>query len=163
MTGSTFAHKYHLSGYLLHKRVCWIHVFLTVKYRIVLSFVKGKILVFLMGLALEGASLCYEWYVQFGRGTKNKFIHVILFHLVLKIPEAITSLGLRNLLDLAGYNTMCYLQWVAKGLSICTGGLLSRVQAIIISSRDSVWRKFKPRSSWHVVSLFFNFIPLHHK
>ncbi|XP_004599650.2 vomeronasal type-1 receptor 100-like [Ochotona princeps] len=47
--------------------------------------------------------------------------------------------------------TVVYLSRVARGISICTTCLLSVVQAITISPRNTLWRKFKPRTAWQVL------------
>ncbi|XP_040851264.1 putative vomeronasal receptor-like protein 4 [Ochotona curzoniae] len=46
---------------------------------------------------------------------------------------------------------MVYLSRVARGISICTTCLLSVVQAITISPRNTLWRKFKPHTAWQVL------------
>ncbi|XP_040851267.1 putative vomeronasal receptor-like protein 4 [Ochotona curzoniae] len=46
---------------------------------------------------------------------------------------------------------MIYLNRVSRSLSICTTCLLSVVQAITISPRNTLWRKFKPHTAWQVL------------
>ncbi|XP_038189241.1 vomeronasal type-1 receptor 4-like [Arvicola amphibius] len=98
-------------------------------------------------------------------GPEKKPIHLILIHLAFTniiillakgLPKTMADFGLRNFLDDTGCKTFIYLSRVARGVSICTSGLLTVVQAIIISPGASRWRRLRPKSAWHIL-LFFSF------
>ncbi|KAM4834940.1 vomeronasal type-1 receptor 3-like [Thomomys bottae] len=95
-----------------------------------------------------------------------KSIHLIFIHLAFTniimllikgIPKTLAIFGVKNFLEDIGCVIFVYLERVARGLSICTSALLTLVQAITISPRDSVWRKLKLQSAWNIlpVLLFF--------
>ncbi|XP_049998648.1 vomeronasal type-1 receptor 4-like, partial [Alexandromys fortis] len=95
--------------------------------------------------------------------TEKKPVHLILIHLAFTniimllakgLPKPMADFGLRNFLDDIGCKITIYLSRVARGVSICTSGLLTVVQAIIISPRASGWRKLRPKSAWHILPFF---------
>nr|XP_048317026.1 vomeronasal type-1 receptor 4-like [Myodes glareolus] len=100
--------------------------------------------------------------------SRKKSIHLILIHLaftniimlLLKGTQiTIAALGLKHFLGDLGCLIIFYLRRVARGLSICTSGLLTVVQAIIISPRASWWGSLKLRSPEYVLlSLLFFWI-----
>jgi vomeronasal1 receptor len=83
--------------------------------------------------------------------TKKKSIRLILIHLAFtnimllskRIPKAVAAFVLRNFLDDIDCKIVVYLGRVVQDCSICTSSLLTVVQAITISPRDSAWRKLK--------------------
>ncbi|KAM6176979.1 putative vomeronasal receptor-like protein 4 [Erethizon dorsatum] len=105
-------------------------------------------------------------YILLLGGTKMKSIHFILIHLAFtniimlfakRVPKTIAALGQKNFLHDTGCKIVVYMERVARGLSICTSGLLTVVQAITISPTDSVWRRLKLKTPWHVLPIFVFF------
>ncbi|XP_036349881.2 putative vomeronasal receptor-like protein 4 [Ochotona princeps] len=93
-------------------------------------------------------------------GPVKKSIDLILIHLAISniviicttgIRDLITIIYISNLLGGIICKTVVYLNRVARSLSICTTCLLSVVQAITITPRNTLWRKFKPRTAWQVL------------
>uniref|UniRef100_A0A673TFA2 Vomeronasal type-1 receptor n=1 Tax=Suricata suricatta TaxID=37032 RepID=A0A673TFA2_SURSU len=83
----------------------------------------------------------------FVTGPEKQPIDLILIHL-----------AFTNTMTL-GCKTVFYLERVARGVSICTTGLLSVVQTVTISPRTSSWRKRKPQAACQVLpSLLFFWI-----
>ncbi|XP_004599770.2 putative vomeronasal receptor-like protein 4 [Ochotona princeps] len=88
-------------------------------------------------------------------------IDLMLIHLALSnnviictrwISDIITVICISNfLLSDIVCKIMVYLSRVARSLSICTTCLLSVVQAITISPRNTLWRKFKPHTAWQIL------------
>ncbi|NP_001160902.1 vomeronasal 1 receptor cavPorV1R652 [Cavia porcellus] len=128
--------------------------------------VRGAISASLTGFGTMGNIFVFVKCVLIFRGSEMKPIHLILIHLAVTntmtllskgAQETLTALGVRNVLDDTGCKTVVYLSRMARGLSICTTGLLTVVQAITMSRRHSGWRKLQPRSSWHLLPmcLFF--------
>ncbi|KAM6176983.1 vomeronasal type-1 receptor 4-like [Erethizon dorsatum] len=115
----------------------------------------------------QGNTSVFVIYVcNFGGAIRNKSIQLILIHLEITnifmlvsqgIPRTTAAFGVRNFLDDVGCKVVVYLNRVARGLSICTSGLLTMVQAITISPRHSGWRKLKPRSAWYVLLVLLCF------
>ncbi|XP_042540352.1 vomeronasal type-1 receptor 51-like [Dipodomys spectabilis] len=131
----------------------------------VLTLVKGATFFFVTGLGFVGNMFVLVNYIFMFEGTQKKSIHLIFIHLtftnimilLLKgIPKTI-ALDMGNFFDEIGCKIIVYFTRMARGLSICTSSLLTLVQAIIISPRDSVWRKLKLQSEWHILLplLFF--------
>uniref|UniRef100_A0A8C2USH4 Vomeronasal type-1 receptor n=1 Tax=Chinchilla lanigera TaxID=34839 RepID=A0A8C2USH4_CHILA len=130
-------------------------------------FISAIICAFLTGLGILGNMLIFVIYMcNLGRDTKNKLIQLILIHLIFTnilmlvskgVPKTIAAFGMRNFLDDLGCKIICYLERVARGLSICTSALLTVVQAITISPRHPGWRKPKPRSAWCILLLLLSF------
>ncbi|XP_057643384.1 vomeronasal type-1 receptor 4-like [Chionomys nivalis] len=97
------------------------------------------------------------------RGPEKKPVHFILIHLTFTniiillakgLPKTMAAFGLRNFLNDIECKILIYLSRVARGVSICTSGLLTVVQAIIISPRASEWRRLRPKSAWHILPFF---------
>ncbi|KAM4834943.1 vomeronasal type-1 receptor 3-like [Thomomys bottae] len=90
------------------------------------------------------------------KSTPLMFIHLAFTNIIMLlskvIPKTLAAYGVENFLKDIGCMILVYLQRVAQGLSICTSTLLTLVQAITISPRDSVWRKLKLQSAWHIFS-----------
>ncbi|KAM4835594.1 putative vomeronasal receptor-like protein 4 [Thomomys bottae] len=127
-----------------------------------LSFFKGTIFLSISALGIIGNVFIVLTYMHMFKKTKNKSIHLIFIHLaftntimlLLKgIPKTLADFGVENFLEDVGCMICIYLERVARGLSICTSALLTLVQAITISPRDSAWRKLKLQSTWHILSL----------
>lgn len=111
-----------------------------------LNTVKGTILAFLTELGTVGNICVFVNYTLRFRNTEVKSIPLILIHLVFTnlimllckgIPRTTANFGLRNLLDDMGCKIVVYLERVAQGLSVCTSGLLTVVQATTLSPRYS--------------------------
>ncbi|KAM5298416.1 putative vomeronasal receptor-like protein 4 [Ctenodactylus gundi] len=121
----------------------------------------------LTGLGIVGnTSVFMNYVVNFGKSTKNKLIHLILTHLVFTniimllskgVPKTTAAFGIRNFLDETGCKIVCFLEWVARGLSICTTTLLTVVQAITMNPRHSWWRKLKLEYSRYILALLLFF------
>ncbi|NP_001039009.1 vomeronasal 1 receptor 204 [Mus musculus] len=99
-------------------------------------------------------------------GPEKKIIDVILVHLAfvntiiiycIGVRNIATSFYIRNFLGDVGCKIIIYLERVARGLSICTTCLLSVVQAVTISPRTTLWRKFKPQTAWHILAFLLLF------
>uniref|UniRef100_A0A8D2D9A2 Vomeronasal type-1 receptor n=1 Tax=Sciurus vulgaris TaxID=55149 RepID=A0A8D2D9A2_SCIVU len=131
----------------------------------VLYLVKGLMFVFLTGLGIVGNIFVLVKYMCLFRSTM-KSTHLILIHLAFTniitlltggMPRTISSLGLRNLIDVITCKILIYLNRVARGLSISTTSLLTVVQAITISPRSSRWGRLQPRSARHILPLLLFF------
>ncbi|XP_040844312.1 putative vomeronasal receptor-like protein 4 [Ochotona curzoniae] len=122
----------------------------------------------LMGPGILGNFLMLLKHVRILVMSREKnSIDLILIHLVISnnviiftrwISDIITVTYVSNfLLSDIVCKVMIYLSRVARSLSICTTCLLSVVQAITISPRNTLWRKFKPHTAWQVLPylLFF--------
>ncbi|KAM6176980.1 vomeronasal type-1 receptor 3-like [Erethizon dorsatum] len=99
-------------------------------------------------------------------GTGKKSMYLTLTHLVFTniilllskgIPRTIAAFDVRNFLDDTGYKIGCYLQRRARGLSVCTSGLLTVLQAVTRSPTHSGWKRLQTRSAWHILSLLLSF------
>ncbi|XP_042539898.1 vomeronasal type-1 receptor 3-like [Dipodomys spectabilis] len=131
-----------------------------------LSFFKGTIFLSISVLGIVGNIFIFFNYMHMFKGTKKKSIHIIFIHLaftniimlLLKvIPKTLAAFGMENFLEDIGCMIFVYLERVTRGLCICTSSLLTLVQAITISPRDSVWRKLKLQSAWHILPLLLFF------
>ncbi|XP_005337127.3 putative vomeronasal receptor-like protein 4 [Ictidomys tridecemlineatus] len=131
----------------------------------ILHLVKGIMFMFLTGLGVVGNTFVLVNYMGLFRSTM-KCIHLILIHLAFTniitlltggMPRTISTFGMRDLIDDITCKIVVFLSRVARGLSICTTSLLTVVQAITISPRASRWRRLKPRSAWHILSLLLFF------
>ncbi|XP_048204227.1 putative vomeronasal receptor-like protein 4 [Perognathus longimembris pacificus] len=125
-----------------------------------LSFAKGTIFLCSSGVGIVGNIFSFLTYMHMFNGTKKKYIHILFIHLaftnsimlLLKvIPKTLASFGVENFLEDVDCMIFIYLERVTRGLSICTTCLLTLVQAITISPRDSVWRKLKLQSARHIL------------
>ncbi|KAM6176982.1 vomeronasal type-1 receptor 4-like [Erethizon dorsatum] len=132
----------------------------------VLNFVKGVIFFFLTGLGTMGNIIIFINYTCFIGGSKMKNMHFILIHLVFTniilllsggIPRIMAAFGLRNFLNDIGCKMVVYIGRVARGLSVCTSGLLTVLQAVTMSPTHSGWRRLQTRSAWHILSLLLSF------
>ncbi|XP_062043074.1 putative vomeronasal receptor-like protein 4 [Lepus europaeus] len=93
-------------------------------------------------------------------GPEKKPINLILIHLAFSNILIICTTGVRDITTILYLShflgdfvckAVMYLNRVARSLSICTTCLLSVVQAITISPRNTCWRKLKPRSAWQLL------------
>ncbi|XP_060228457.1 vomeronasal type-1 receptor 4-like [Meriones unguiculatus] len=143
----------------------YLHLILyTRKEEMVLKFIKKTIFLFMTVLGILGnMSVSVNYNFSWWGAPEKKPIHLILIHLGFTniiillakgLPRTIAAFGLRNFLEDLGCKIIIYLERVARGLSICTSSLLTVVQAIIISSRESGWRTLRPKSAWHILPFF---------
>ncbi|XP_038189216.1 putative vomeronasal receptor-like protein 4 [Arvicola amphibius] len=130
----------------------------------VLNFIKEIIFLLMtmvgtLGNIFVSVNYMFSWW----GGPEKKPVHLILIHLAFthiiillarELPAPIAVFGLINFLDDIRCKIFLYLQRVARGVSICTSGLLTVVQAIIISPRASGWRRLRPKSAWHILPFF---------
>ncbi|XP_026638722.1 LOW QUALITY PROTEIN: vomeronasal type-1 receptor 4-like [Microtus ochrogaster] len=129
-----------------------------------LKFIKQIVFLFMAVFGTLGnISISVNYMSSWCRGPEKKPIHLILIHLAFTniiillakgLPKTMVTFGLRNFLDDIGCKIIVYLSRVARGVSICTSGLLTVVQAIIISPRTSGWRRLRPQSAWHILPIF---------
>ncbi|XP_038189238.1 vomeronasal type-1 receptor 4-like [Arvicola amphibius] len=130
----------------------------------VLNFIMEMTFFFMTVLGTLGnISVSVNNMISWCRGPEKKPVHLILIHLAFTniiillakgLPKTLAAFGLRNFLDDIGCKIIVYLERVARGVSICTSGLLTVVQAIIISPRASGWRRLRPKSAWHILPFF---------
>ncbi|XP_051056636.1 LOW QUALITY PROTEIN: vomeronasal type-1 receptor 4-like [Phodopus roborovskii] len=130
----------------------------------ILKFIKEIIFLFMtMVGTLGNISVSMNYMFSWWGGPEKKPIHLILIHLAFAniiillakgLPKAMAAFGFENVLSDIGCKIIIYLARVARGLSVCTSSLLTVVQAIIISPRASGWRRFKPKSAWHILPFF---------
>ncbi|XP_004628526.1 vomeronasal type-1 receptor 4-like [Octodon degus] len=129
----------------------------------ILNLGKGTILAFLTGLGTVGNTVVLESHTRMYRGSEKKAMHLILIHLAFTniimllskgIPRTIAAFGVRHFLDDTGCKVVCYLERVARGLSICTSSLLTVFQAFTVSPSHSRWRRLQPSSSRYILLLF---------
>uniref|UniRef100_A0A8C2LFH6 Vomeronasal type-1 receptor n=1 Tax=Cricetulus griseus TaxID=10029 RepID=A0A8C2LFH6_CRIGR len=133
----------------------------------ILKFIKEIIFLFMtMVGTLGNISVSMNYMFSWRGGSEKKPIHLILMHLAFTntiillakgLPKTMAALGLKNVLNDIGCKIIIYLARVARGISICTSSLLTVVQAIIISPRASGWRRFRPKSAWHILPFFLFF------
>ncbi|KAM5298412.1 vomeronasal type-1 receptor 4-like [Ctenodactylus gundi] len=132
----------------------------------ILNITKGVILAFLTGLGTIGNTSIFVNYVLMFGGSEKKSLQIILIHLTFTniitllssgMPSTIAAFGLRNFLSNIGCKTVSFLERVARGLSICTSSLLTVVQVMTISPTHSKWKRIKPRTEWHFLSLLILF------
>nr|XP_048284087.1 vomeronasal type-1 receptor 4-like [Myodes glareolus] len=147
--------------------VSCIQDFLPRKEDMLLKFIKQIVFLFMTVFGTLGnISVSVNYMFSWFEGPDKKPVHLILIHLAFTniiillakgLPKTMVAFGLRNFLDDIGCKVFIYLSRVARGVSICTSGLLTVVQAIIISPRASGWRRLRPKSAWHILlfSLFF--------
>ncbi|XP_004628523.1 vomeronasal type-1 receptor 4-like [Octodon degus] len=136
----------------------------------ILNLLKGTVLAFLTTLGTAGNTFVFISHVLMFGGAEKKATHLILIHLAFThiimllskgMPSTIAAFGVRHFLDDTGCKVVCYLERVARGLSICTSSLLTVVQAFTVSPSHSRCRR--PRSAWFILLLFpflwiFNFL-----
>ncbi|XP_012370474.1 vomeronasal type-1 receptor 4-like [Octodon degus] len=124
---------------------------------------QGAVLAFLTALGTGGNIIVFVSHTRMFWGTEKKAMHLILIHLAFTnnimllfkgIPRTIAAFGVRNFLDDIGCKVVCYLERVARGLSVCTSSLLTVVQAVIMSPSHSRWRRLQPKSAWLIVTVF---------
>ncbi|XP_021071657.1 putative vomeronasal receptor-like protein 4 [Mus pahari] len=131
------------------------------------DLIQSMIFLSLTGLGVLGNNILFVRHLYtFIIGPDKKNLDVIVIHLAFVNTIIIYCIGVRNIVTIfytrnflgdVGCKTIIYLERVARGLSICTTCLLSMVQAVTISPRTTLWRKFKPQTAWHVLAflLFF--------
>ncbi|XP_013210184.2 putative vomeronasal receptor-like protein 4 [Microtus ochrogaster] len=134
------------------------------KKEMLLKFIKEIIFFFMTVVGMLGnISVSVNYMTSWWGGPEKKPIHLMLIHLTFTniiillakgLPKTMEDFGLRNFLDDIGCKILIYLSRVARGVSICTSGLLTVVQAIIISPRASGWRRLRPQSAWHILPFF---------
>ncbi|XP_012886626.1 PREDICTED: putative vomeronasal receptor-like protein 4 [Dipodomys ordii] len=133
----------------------------------VLKSIKGIIFLFETAFGIVGnilVSVNYMWCFQ--KPTEKKYIYPILIHLALAniitllskgMPKTIAAFGMQNFLDDIGCKMIAFLERMAHGLSVCTSSHLTVIQAISVSPNASKWKRFKPRSAWHIFPFIFFF------
>ncbi|XP_013211016.2 vomeronasal type-1 receptor 4-like [Microtus ochrogaster] len=139
-------------------------IFFPGKKKCFFRFIKQIVFFFMTVFGTLGnISVSVNYIFIWCRGPEQKPIHLILIHLALTniimlfakgLPKTMADFGLRNFLDDIGCKILIYLQRVSRGVSFCTSGLLTVVQAIIISSRASGWRRLRPQSAWYILPFF---------
>ncbi|XP_013204554.1 vomeronasal type-1 receptor 4-like [Microtus ochrogaster] len=130
----------------------------------VLNFIMEVIFLFMTVFGTLGnISVSVNNMISWWRGPEKKPIHIILIHLAFTNimilfakgwTKTLAAFGLRKFPGDTGCKVFIYLQRVSRGVSICTSGLLTVVQAIIISPRASGWRRLRPQSAWHILPFF---------
>ncbi|XP_055463313.1 putative vomeronasal receptor-like protein 4 [Psammomys obesus] len=131
------------------------------------DLIQRMIFVSLIGLGGLGNIILFVRHLYpFIMGPEHKNIDVVLTHLAFVNTIIIYCIGVRtittifyfrNFLGDVGCKITIYLERIARGLSICTTSLLSVVQAVTISPRNSLWRKLKPQTAWHVLAFLLIF------
>ncbi|KAM4835593.1 putative vomeronasal receptor-like protein 4 [Thomomys bottae] len=125
-----------------------------------LRLFNATIFLSISALGIVGNIFILLTYMHKFKEIKKKSTHLIFIHLAFTniimllskvIPKTLAAYGVENFLEDIGCMVFVYLQRVSRGLSICTSTLLTLVQAITISPRDSVWRKLKLQSAWHIL------------
>ncbi|XP_031215365.1 putative vomeronasal receptor-like protein 4 [Mastomys coucha] len=140
-----------------------LRFFLALAMKIIWSdLIQRIIFISLIGLGVLGNIILFVRHLYtFIMGPENKNIDIILIHLAFVNTIIIYCIGvrdiptifyIRNFLSDVGCKTIVYLERVARGLSICTTSLLSVVQAVTITPRTTLWRKFKPQTTWQVIA-----------
>ncbi|XP_005354986.1 vomeronasal type-1 receptor 4-like [Microtus ochrogaster] len=129
-----------------------------------LKFIKQIVFLFMTVFGTLGnIYVSVNYMISWWGGPEKKPVHLILIHLAITniiillakgLQKTMVTFGLRNFLDDIGCKITIYLTRVARGVSICTSGLLTVVQAIIISPRASGWRRLRPQSAWHILPFF---------
>ncbi|XP_055464021.1 putative vomeronasal receptor-like protein 4 [Psammomys obesus] len=128
----------------------------------ILDRVKGTVFLCLTGLGAAGNILVLVSYMHMFQSTEQKPIHLILAHLALTNITMLLSKGMLktieafnfgNFLDDTTCKVVVYLSRVSRGLSLCTSSLLTVVQAITISPKQSMWQRLKLRTPQHIFSL----------
>ncbi|XP_055452959.1 putative vomeronasal receptor-like protein 4 [Psammomys obesus] len=127
----------------------------------ILDPVKGTVFLCLTGLGAAGNILVLVSYMHMFQSTEKKPIHLILAHLALTniimllskgMPRTIEAFNFGNFLDDTTCKIVVYLARVSRGLSLCTSSLLTVVQAITISPKQSIWQRLKLRTPRHIIS-----------
>ncbi|XP_060228621.1 putative vomeronasal receptor-like protein 4 [Meriones unguiculatus] len=127
----------------------------------ILDPVKGTVFLCLTGLGAAGNILVLVSYMHMFQSTEKKPIHLILAHLALTniimllskgMPRTIEAFNFGNFLDDTTCKVVVYLTRVSRGLSLCTSSLLTVVQAITISPKQSMWQRLKLRTPHHILS-----------
>lgn len=131
------------------------------------NFIWRIIILSLTGLGIGGNFFLFVKYVYaFVVDLEKKPIDFILIQLAFTNAVTLWTSGILNVRlpfhfnnfpGTVGCKVMVYLGRVARGLSICNTCLLSVVQAITISPRNTLWRKLKRRTAWHVLPYIFFF------
>uniref|UniRef100_A0A8C9DUP7 Vomeronasal type-1 receptor n=1 Tax=Prolemur simus TaxID=1328070 RepID=A0A8C9DUP7_PROSS len=132
------------------------------------NIIFGFVLISQMYVGFIGNSLLFVFYVYiyFIQSHLRKSIDLIFMHLTLVNVLAITfmftldilpSFGVRNALNDVGCKAILYINRVTRGVSICVTSLLSMVQAITISPRNSKWAWIKSKLSMCIFPSFLSF------
>ncbi|XP_004619850.1 vomeronasal type-1 receptor 4-like [Sorex araneus] len=109
--------------------------------------------------ALGNFSLLFHYLSLYHREERMRATEFILLHLTVSntlaiaskgVPRMMTALGLKQFSSDLGCGLLLYVQRVGKGMSIGTTCLLSVVQAITISPRDSCWKELKLKAPHYV-------------
>ncbi|KAM4835591.1 putative vomeronasal receptor-like protein 4 [Thomomys bottae] len=125
-----------------------------------LRFFKGTVFLSMSAFGILGNIFILFTYMHMFKGNKKKSVYLLFIHLAFTnilmlfskvIPKMLAGFGGENFLEDIGCMVFVYLERVARGLSICTSTLLTLVQAITISPRDSAWKKLKLQSAWHIL------------
>ncbi|XP_040844430.1 putative vomeronasal receptor-like protein 4 [Ochotona curzoniae] len=114
------------------------------------------------GLGILGNVLLFLKHVRILVLSREKIsIDLILIQLAISNIVIICTTGIRDITTVVYFSNfllgdiickiMVYLSRVARGISICTTCFLSVVQAITISPRNTLWRKFKPHTACQVL------------
>ncbi|XP_072471678.1 vomeronasal type-1 receptor 1-like [Notamacropus eugenii] len=124
----------------------------------------GLCFLFQTGLgALGNSFLLWLYTITFFIGPRLRPIDLLLTHLAFVndlvllskgVPHTMSTLGLTNFLDDVGCKLIFYFHKVARDLSLCTTCLLSSLQAITLSPRNSWCAKLKSRAPKCIVPLF---------
>ncbi|XP_006998508.2 putative vomeronasal receptor-like protein 4 [Peromyscus maniculatus bairdii] len=124
------------------------------------DLIQRLIFISLTGLGVLGNIILFVRHVYTFMGPQRKNVDVMLIHLAfvntiiihcIGVRDIATIFYFRNFLGDIGCKTIIYLERVACGLSICTTCLLRVVQAVTISPRTILCRKFKPQTAWQVL------------
>ncbi|XP_040851273.1 putative vomeronasal receptor-like protein 4 [Ochotona curzoniae] len=131
------------------------------------SLIQRAIFLFLIGLGFGGNFFLFVKHVHMvamgpeGKPTDIILIHLALSNIVILCASIMSGTSLAFLLSNFLGNIICktvvYLNRVARSLSICTTCLLSVVQALTLSPRNTLWRKLKPRTAWQVLPYLLTF------
>ncbi|ELV13495.1 Vomeronasal type-1 receptor 3 [Tupaia chinensis] len=116
----------------------------------------------------------YAW--AFLLDAEKKAVHVILVQLTFTniiliftkaMSQVLVAFGVENFLHDVGCKIVIYLRRVARSLSMCSYSLLTVVQALTISPRDSVWGRHQPKAARHILpclllfSVFCSLVNMH--
>ncbi|XP_004596595.2 putative vomeronasal receptor-like protein 4 [Ochotona princeps] len=125
------------------------------------SFIQKVIFLSLTGPGIGGNFFLFVKHVyMIVTAPGKKPTDLILIHLALSntmtlcakvISVTLPTFLLSNILGNIICKAIIYQNRVARSLSICTTCLLSVVQAITISPRNTWWRKLKPHTAWQVL------------
>ncbi|XP_006162765.2 putative vomeronasal receptor-like protein 4 [Tupaia chinensis] len=142
-----------------------------------MNIAKGAIFLLLLVLGMVGnltVFVNYAW--AFLLDAEKKAVHVILVQLTFTniiliftkaMSQVLVAFGVENFLHDVGCKIVIYLRRVARSLSMCSYSLLTVVQALTISPRDSVWGRHQPKAARHILpclllfSVFCSLVNMH--